>query len=67
MIGKFAMLLVPGDGAEPDISVTVKQDGASEYEAESNFEVVIRDKDPVLAAFTAYVYSKEKSEPNGSD
>lgn len=65
MRGKFAMLMVPGDGAEPDISVTVKQDGASEYEAESNFDVIIRDRDPVLAAFTAYVYSKEKSEPDG--
>jgi hypothetical protein len=67
MSRKFAMLLVPGDGAEPDISVTVNQEGTSEYEAESNFDVIIRDKDPVIAAFTAYVYSKEKSEPNGSD
>ncbi|MFC7785644.1 hypothetical protein ACFQWC_14210 [Rossellomorea sp. GCM10028870] len=67
MRGKFAMLLVPGDGADPDISVTVKQDGLNEYEAESNFDVIIQDKDPILAAFTAYVYSKEKSKPNGSD
>jgi hypothetical protein len=62
---KMAMLLVRGEGNEPDISVMVKQDGVTEYEAESNFDVIIHDRDPVIAAFTAYFYAKEKSEPNG--
>ncbi|MCA1059750.1 hypothetical protein LCL96_12410 [Rossellomorea aquimaris] len=57
---KMAMLLVPGNGEDPAISVMVKPDGLTEYEAESNFDVIIHDKDPVIAAFTAYVYSKEK-------
>lgn len=62
---KMAFLLVPGNGDEPDISVMVKPDGITEYEAESNFDVIIHDSDPVIAAFTAYMYSREKSEPNG--
>jgi hypothetical protein len=67
----FSMLLIPAqDIHDPDIAVTVKESKKKKglHEAESNLGVKQVDTDPVMAAFTSYLFSLERyknKRPNG--
>jgi hypothetical protein len=66
----FSMLLIPAqDIHDPDIAVTVKESKKKKglHEAESNLGVKQVDVDPVMAAYTAYLFSLERYKNRASD
>jgi hypothetical protein len=66
----FSVLLIPAQNiSDPDIAVTVKESRKKKglHEAESNLGVKQVDADPVMAAYTAYLFSLERYKNRASD